>query len=466
MLTESLILSLLGAVLGLLVLSRGLRLVQRVPDLGFVDLESNVGMVLVALGVSVLSALASGLAPALHALTGDLRAGMGASVGTSRLRGALNGAQVCVSCLLLLLAVSTARGVVTQLRPDPTFSPDGLVVLRPGDAWSRSDTVGLGTRFAELEEIVDAIPGVRAIARVGQFPLGGVYNLNRATVAFPRSDRLQINPVDADYFTVTKPRLLAGRVFTQSDAAGAPRVALVNRAFAERFPELPIGASIELGPPPAYQIVGVVDNAPYWSDPGEVEPLAYAPLAQIGAFQSFARTLLIAVAPGQERPLVSELERRIRLGSPDDVPPVVLPLSEIVAADANDVRVVSRVAFAVGGVELLLATVGLYGVLLFALSARTREVGVRVALGAAPVQASWAVLRGGLFHALIGASVALVLGVPAVKLASLAFPVVSATDPVPFLAAAAAVLLALGAASLVPGWRASRVQPAAALRDE
>lgn len=472
MLTESLLLALIGTAVGLLVLSRGLALVRKVPDFGFLDLRMDLRVASVAGALALVSALLCGLAPALHALRTDLRSGMrgaGDGGGRARLRSALIGAQVAVSCLLLLVATSTARGVVEGLRVEPAFAVDGLLGLRVGRSWASDDSAAYQATLAELRRVVTSTPGVTAAGVAGRIPFGQAFSGYRVRVGTSVSTGwIEPNPVDGAYFTAVGLPVLEGRVFGDEADTGPP-VAVVNRHFRESFPEVGVGAVIEVSDG-TFEIVGVVENAPYWSDPDDLAPLVYMPLAHdpLGTSGGVVApgSMAVRVAAGAEGAVAAELRRRLRERFPDIAPPTVLPLREILAAESSDARVASRVVLGMGAVELILATAGLYGLLLFALGSRTRELGVRMALGATATDASWSVVRRGLTPGMIGGGVGLVLGVPAVKIASLVMPWVRTTDPVPFLAAAAAIALACTVASARPALRAARVQPSVALRQE
>jgi predicted lysophospholipase L1 biosynthesis ABC-type transport system permease subunit len=278
------------------------------------------------------------------------------------------------------------------------------------------------------------------------------------------------NTVSTSFFATLGVRLLEGRIFTEADDSSASKVAVVNRAFRQSFPDAGVGSFVQIRDQ-SWEVVGAVEDVQYHGSAEPIAPLVYLHEPQTPGTTYF-QSLVVAVPRGREQQVAAELRRLIQQRFPDMVPPSLEPLRDAVSEQMWAQRVASRVALGVGVVELMLATAGLYGLLLFVLSARTREMGVRLALGARPLEATWAVLRNGLRYVILGGAAGLLLGVPVVKVSGLvlydgvALPELLANGPTPFLGAAAAVLLAGAAASLVPALRATRVQPAAVLRDE
>jgi predicted permease len=487
-LTESLLLALLGSLLGGLALVWGLEIVQRQPMLGSLDLRPDGRVLWLTIGLAVSTALLFGSAPVLHSLRTDVRSALGTGstvVDRNRLRGALIGGQVGVACLLILAAASVAKGVRLRTGVDPGVRTDALLVAR-GLLSAPSDTAAVSRFARELEELVGSTPGVRGVAGTTLVPLGNM----RAglTIELPSGDQHTVDrsTVTANYFATVGVELLEGRYFDDSDPQAAERVAIVNRAFRSAFPSVGLGSFVEIDMPeraragdgPAREvntrssgvtstrlrIVGVVEDVLYDSSAEPAGPIVY----QVGSEILSLRTqfLMISVAPGQAALVAIELRNRLRHRFPDMVPPHITPLADMVAEQALPRRIGARVALGVGAAELMLAAAGLYGLLLFVLASQTRELGIRLALGASAGQAGWAVLRAGLRYALVGGALALVFGLVGVEAAERLMPGVFEGGPEPFLAGTAAVIVAVGMASLVPGWRASRVRPAVALRNE
>jgi predicted permease len=474
--TESTLLALLGGGLGCLIT---LWFAQYARTRGFIsgnELVLDWRVLIGAVGVSLLCALAFGFAPALQSLRTDLRSQLSSSSAMSDVRSGLRGGliavQVSVSFVLILLAVVMTRGVRARLNADLGFDTRQLMVARLENYVFSNDTARWAAYLTTVTETARRFPGVRAIATTRHVNLGGSGGGSR--VEFPGSAARMVasNTVGADYFETLGLRPLRGRVFTRDDRIGAPKVAVVNWTLAQREGGDVIGKSFRHGLE-QFTIVGVVPDIIY-GDPYETaKSYVYFAAAQQAPPSpqdryDFTRPgyLMVRLAPGIQRAIADELSKAIRSALPNEVPPVLQPMREYIAAQSSEDRKTSLIAFAIGALELTLAMVGLYGLLLFGLIARTREIGVRLALGAEPIQAGWAVMRDGLRYAAIGVCIGLLLGVPTAMIAANVMSGVRALDPVPFVIALAIVLLAAALASIVPTRRAARVEPAAALRHD
>jgi putative ABC transport system permease protein len=464
--TESVLLALIGGGLGVAGVYWALGFVRRFPVSDIVDLAPDWRVLLVALLVSLVSAVLFGAAPVLQSLRTDVRSALGSGTVTgdrSRLRGVLITAQVAMSCVLILLAVTSTRGVRTQVHANPGVPLAGLISGRLNLRALEYDTVRRRLYATQVPEIIASTPGVNAVATTTLIPFGAVYT--RMTLRLPDGVEpiVERNTVSVDYFRVLRVRVLEGRVFDERDRAGATPVGVVNRTLRRTHPQAGPGTIVDVGRDQYVQIVGVVDDIQYHDMAERPRPLLYLAAEQANAEDLFA-SLVIAVTPGAEEAMAGELRRRIGDRFPDLVPPRLLSLHDRLELETLAQRIAARVALGIGAVELVLAGVGLYGLLLFALLTRMREVGVRLALGAAPRVASWTVLKGGLRHAALGTVIGLALGVPASMAAKSAIPGVRETDLLPYVIAAATVACAAVLAALVPALRAARVQPAAALR--
>ena len=467
MLTESLLLSAVGASLGLVALVQAVDIVQKNSLFQVLDLSLDRRILVVTLALTVGCAILFGSAPIVHALRADVRSTLGSGATSpekSRLRGLLIGGQVAAACLFILVAVSATRAVRTQLALDPGVSLEGLLASRiPTPVFQ--DSASVASFGSEFEELVRTTPGVLDVARTTLLPLGNVTTGFHIKLPSGTEQDVQRNPISASYFNTIGAHVIEGRGFVPADANAAPFVVVVNRALTQAFPEVTVGSHIEIDRAgTSAEVVGVVDDILYHRSRTAAEPLVYlhAPQHSWAFFQS----ILVAVPRGQEQLVSAELRHRVQERFPDVVAPGFTPMSNMIASRAEQERIVSRVALGVGTVELTLAMIGLYGLLLFVLASRTREVGVRLALGAKPTEASWAVLRKGLRYMLLGGAVGLLLGFPALRIGLVLLPGSFETGATPFLFAAAALMVAGVAASLVPAVRAARVQPAVALRNE
>jgi predicted permease len=283
-----------------------------------------------------------------------------------------------------------------------------------------------------------------------------------------RSDqdsRIALNTVSDDYFTTLGTPLMHGRAFTPGDRLGAPAVALLNQSAARHFfaGRDPIGNVVKANGYP-YQIVGVVEDAKHANLREEAVRFLYVPVRQ-PMDRGFRMTLSIRTA-SHPPSLLAAVRRQVRDIGPD----ILITRTDTLVRQIDETlmqeRVISTLATAFGVLALVLSAVGLYGVLAYALARRTREIGIRVALGALPRQAAWSILRQTLWLVAIG----LAAGVPASMLmASLAERLLYGVTPTDAVTqAGAAVLLAIVAfvASYLPARRAGRIDPLAALRHE
>ncbi len=485
LLTESLLLAVIGGVLGLAFAAWGVGAVKamrpgNLPRIDDIALDWRV--VAFTLGVSVLTGIVFGLAPALQAARGDVRAalqsgGRGASGGAlDRMRGALVAAQVAFALVLLvgagLLIKSFARlqDVNTGIRPDNllTFSIS-LPVAR-----YKSDTAR-HLLFESLETRLKAIPGAQLVGAGSDLPIGGNYpyitfNIEGMTDRIPgvMQDAVPLT-VTPDYLRTLGIALRSGRSFTPQDGPTAARVALVNVEMARRFwrGKDPIGSRITLGNPADPNavwrtVVGVIENTRLESLDREPYPQMLFPAAQqdVASLDFAIRT---SVPPASLAPAV---RREVRALDRDlavfNVKTMDERLAEVVAQPRVNLIVLG--AFAL--LALVIAAIGTYGVMAYAIAQRTRELGIRVALGASGGNVVRLVVRQGMLPALAGIGIGVVGALLGARLlASLLYGV--GTHDVPTFAIAVS---ALGAVALMacylPARRAANADPMLALRSD
>lgn len=488
LLAESTVLSLLGAAGGVALawgLLEGLGAI-RAPLLLPValDLALN-GRVL---GLSVVAALGAGVAAGLMpAWTGTRSSVLGAlaggtpawSIGGRRWspRHALVTIQIAVSLVLLVMAGLLARNLAVASRADPGFSPEVVAAV----------TVGLGlvgydgdeaARFLErAQERVRALPGVQAVARASRGPLS--VNFNRVGVGpaewtEPEATTVPLVPVEmavvgAEYFDALGVPMLAGRPFDDAvDAADSPPVAIVNEAFARRFwPEGgAVGQRIRTGMDQSrMEIIGVVRDYRVRSLQEPPTPYVHLAASQRPGFMVSA-TVLLARTRGDADALAATMQRELRRIDPDVVFWQGLTLRDNVAAQLLPVRLLSAMLGTAGIVAVWLAALGLYGVVAHAVVRRTREIGIRMALGATPRDVLGLVARQGAYSVAVGAAVGAALAFAAAQATAGVLFGVAATDPLAWGGAVFTLAAVGGLAHAVPARRAVRVAPAAALRVE
>jgi putative ABC transport system permease protein len=484
-LTEGLLVALAGAALGLVVATWGVDLLlglapADIPRLDQVRIDG--GVLAVMLVVAVSTGLAFGALPLLQsrgidpatALHGGGR-GLSAGPGRRRVRQALVVAQLALAVVLVTGAGLLLRSFAKLRATDPGFRTEQ--VLKAGftlpasrypqqfdryPAWP--EVLGF---YGRLVERVRAIPGVRTVALAGNHPLAHGFT-NSFVIAgreneYAQQPEIAIRPVSPEYFAVVGVPLVHGRLLDARDVAGAPDAILLNQAAVRRF--FPrggaLGARISFWGR-ARTVVGIVGNERFLGVGEEAPPALYPALAQspMGAV-----TLLVATGRDPEA-LAAPVRSAMRRVDPTVALSGVEPLTQTLADSLARPRFTSALLAVFAVLALLLASIGVYGVLSFAVTERTRELGIRAALGATPRRILRQVLRQGFGLTLIGTSLGLVGALAAGRLLRGLLYQVTATDPA-ILTAVVLLLAAVAlAASLVPAWRATRIDPMQALRSE
>jgi predicted permease len=466
LLTESIVLACIGGGLGLFATLWAIAAVSKTEFFSSIDLQADWRVFAGTIAVSLLCALFFGFAPAMQSLKADLRSALGGgnlvASGRSPLRGALIAVQVSVSFVLILLALVAARGVRSQTRGNPGFQTDGLVLvhLSPGTILDSARNA----RYArDARQVLETLPGVQysAIAQIA--PLSSARTTAAVTFGDGVVRSIELNRVSPEYFRTTGIPLVSGRAPDRRSSDREPRTAVVNETFARSYGREVVGELVAVEGT-NLEIVGVVKDAKYHSVGESPMPYLYAAIDE-SAPTEFG-TLIARVARGAELSVMEGLRTQMRARHSEMVPPATITMPSFLREYTQPQRLASRIALAAGGVELALAAVGLYGLLLFALMARTREIGLRLALGAEAREASWAVMRDGVRFAAIGGACGLFFGVPVALVARTIVIGANPTDPIPFIVSLTLVLLAAGTAAYLPARRAARIEPAAALRQD
>jgi predicted permease len=483
LLADSLLLAVAGGVLGIALAPPAMRaLIAFLPrDLAANALSPNISLKLLgfALVTSFAAGLLSGLAPALHAgrdnIVNSLRERGGTGFGGVRLRKTIVTLQVAFSLILLIGAALFLRTLTGLLAKGPGFDTAGLLsfAIAPLDnGYTRADASRLIRR---LDEQVRALPAARSSAAARfAFLSGGAWS-NKVTIQTDHrivSDgTINFNAVSPGFFSTLGVRVLAGRDFNLGDSRPAgeigPRCAIVNQAFVKRYlaGRDPIGVRISRGGgpnvKPSSTIVGVVADTSYRGLRDDSEQVFF-PLFE---HDDTGATFYIKVrgAPEQAIPSIRNLVRQ------DDPRLPILwfrTLDNQVNRSLNTERMLAALSSCFGTLALLLSLVGLYGVMSFVVTRRTREIGIRLALGATRGSALRLVMRDAVTMVAAGVTLALPCVAALGKLVQSQLFGVTATDPA--MIAAAAMVLTAGAlaATLIPAWRASNVSPTDALRLE
>jgi predicted permease len=479
LLVESVLLALLGGVAGLVVAAWGTNLLTAwIPPSGLpIDLRAHVdlGAVGFALALSVVTGLLFGLAPARQAVRGDVahvlrkEAGAVAGGGRARMRAVIVGGQVAL-CLVLLVAAGLFLRTLHVIGAfDVGFNPKG-VLLASFELFTSGYEPDRGLAlYRELLVRTERLPGVEGASLVRRPPLG-FGGAADSTVevdgyAAPANQPAwgYYNNVGPRYFAMIGTLVVRGRDFTPQDDAGAPRVVIVNETMARRYwPERDaVGGQLRFGAD-WLTVVGVAKDATY-RDLGErPAPWFFLPILQW--YRSDA-TLVVRTA-GDPLALAAPVQELARGLDPNLALFNVRTLeAHIGAADVRQ-RVAGQVLGLFGLIGLVIACVGVYGLVAFSVAQRTREIGMRVAMGARPADVLRLVLGQGARLVSIGAGIGLAFAfVLALALRSLLFGV-APWDPVTYIAVTVFLLVVALAASFVPARRATRVDPVVALRCE
>ncbi|HEV2735574.1 MAG TPA: FtsX-like permease family protein, partial [Longimicrobiaceae bacterium] len=447
-----------------------------------------------ALAVSLGAALVLGLAAAMRASRGDVREAMtqdqrtqAGGAGSRRARGALVVSQVALSLVLLVGAGLLARSFLRLLAVDPGYRTAGAVVMELSLPYPEDDAgkARLVRFHDDLFARLRTIPGVREVGGVNDFPLGGDYSngsfliLNRPDEVASFEDYQAISDVpervgyaeyrvaSEGYFRAMGIPLVRGRLFGERDTPDAPHAAVISESLARtRWPgQDPIGKLIQFGNMDgdlrAFTVVGVVGDVREQALDSEPKPTFYGFSRQrAGAAATFHVVMAGRVDPATAIPVARAALRELA----PDVPPRFRTIEEVFSSNLAARRFSLLLLGAFAAAALLLAVIGIYGVISYTVAQRTREFGIRMALGARPGDVRRLVVREGTTLALGGAALGIAGALAATRLLASLLYGVSTTDAATFLAVPLLLVAATLLASWIPARRATRTDPMAALR--
>ena len=483
LLTESALLALLGAATGLVLAvwaTRGLQVAaaRLVPRLDEVQVDGTV--ILFSLGLAVVTGLLFGLAPALRLAGGPLATTLRdgtRSVGGGRLarfRSGLVLGEVALAVILLVGAGLLLQSFERLTRVNLGFRPEGVLtygLVLPSAVYG--DDAQLPALYERILERTRALPGVRSASMASELPMGGAnyitFQIEGRTPPADVGEDLQPFAVSPGHFATLGIPLRRGRLLETGDAAGAPDVAVVNEELVRRFfgGGDPIGRRISVdgtgeGAPRWMTIVGVVGDVAQEAVTAAPYPQVYAPLAQ-----SPVRTVAVAVRTEGAPMALARAARGALAAAEPGLPPRDVRTLEERVGDTIAMPRVSAVVFSLfAAVALALAAIGLYGVLAYTVTQRTREIGIRLALGAAGSEVLRLVLWQGMRPALAGIVVGLLAALATTRLMGSLLYGVGATDPLTFVAVPLFLATVALAAIWIPARRAAHVDPMIALRAE
>lgn len=485
MLTESLVLAVLGGGAGLLLAYWGIGALTRVVPADIVrmmNIQPDAGVLAFAGGLILFVTVASGLIPALRAtrpqLAGTLKEasrGSTAGAGRQRLHRALAVAEMALALVLLAGAGLLMKSLYLLFQVDPGFRTANVLTMETELNKSRYPTdESVRAYWDRALAALKPVPGVSAVALGTVVPLTGNHTRSDITILgrplpnpgeFPHPD---VHKVSTEYWNALGVRVNAGRTFNENDREGAPLVAVVNQSIARQyFPNgNAVGQQVVLGhPSPTAKvatIVGVVADTKLYglANPARLE--IYLPYRQ-----SISRDMtLVLRTKGDPAAVAGAARVALAAVDPDQPPFQIAPMAQLIN-DSMPLRRTTWIGLSVfSALALVLAAIGIYGVISYSVERRTQEIGIRMAVGARPAAVLWMVLRDGLRLAAAGAAIGILAGMGATKALSSLLYGTTAGDPLTYAVVAGILFAVAGVASYIPARRATRCDPTLALRSQ
>ncbi len=486
LLTESLMLALLGSVLGLGFAWLGIKALVLIAPGDLLSLQSvglNLSVLLWTLGVSVFTGIIFGLAPALHIsrlnLNDSLKEGgkaeSGQASGSRRLRSVLVVSEIALAVVLLASAGLLIRSFIRLQHVDRGFDTQNVIsmVVRLPFARYREDAQ-LVTFFNQAMERLQRLPGVRSAGMVNFLPLYGGLGSSTGFKIMGRPESppgqgpvTDVRVVDAGYFQTMGIPLLRGRNFSAPELREAKRVILINEALARKyFPnEDPIGQRLDVSmfeTPVITEIVGVVGNVRYDSLIEEAPPAVYFPHPELAyPFMTF-----VLRTDGDPAAIAPAVQREIRALDPNQPISDVRTMEQVMSEAVSRSRFNTLLLALFAGLATLLSAVGIFGVMNYSVALRTREIGLRLAIGAQPRQVLLLILKQGLLLTVIGLGLGLIASFALTRLLSGLLFGVAAVDATTFTTISLLLVAVSMLACYLPARRAMRIDPMLALRYE
>ncbi|HSE98190.1 MAG TPA: ABC transporter permease [Blastocatellia bacterium] len=482
LMTESFLLAVLGGGLGLLlaVWFRDLLIALNpgnIPRFADITLDSRV--ILFTLVITLLTTAVFGLVPALQSskpdLTDSLKEGQKGGSGTqgSRSRNILVIAEVALSLVLVTGAGLMIKSFLRLQQVETGFDPENVLTMRLSLTGPRyQDNKTVQDFYTQLEDRIRRLPGVVAVGSAVRLPLQGYRWTGDFTIEGRSPEdygkEVRHKEISPGYFEAVGVPVLRGRNFTESDNTQSPNVIIINDALARKYfqDEDPVGRRLMHNKPsipgPWYTIIGVVGDERQEGMSREVMPLIYQSNLQ-SPVNEMSLAIRTAVDP---QSLIGAVRNEIRAMDKDLPPYEVETLKDILYKSVSKERFSTFLMASFAGIALLLAAVGIYGVMSYSVTQRTHEMGIRLALGARPTDVVRLVVTRGLALTLAGIGMGLAASYVLTRLMSSLLYSVSATDPVTFVAVSALLSLVALLACYIPARRAAKVDPMVALRYE
>jgi predicted permease len=483
LLTESLLLAGMGGIAGVLLAIWGVRLLVGMVTSGTpLETQPNLLVLSFTAAVALISGLLFGLVPAVRASRADLASAMKekSRSGTDSSRFGLTSAlvitQVCLSMVLLTGAGLFARSLLKLQQEDLGFRRDNMLLVGVDPRIAGYKIPELNSLYQRLLERMKAVPGVNSLTLSSYSPMSGTRRSSDVTVQgyAPAPDEkviveeLLVGPEFAQTLGVP---LLQGREFNLQDTPASRKVAMVNQGFVNHYfkGQNPLGRIFSFGdkldPENQYEIVGVVGNIKSRDLRGATTESVYRSVFQTNEQFAFSATFAVrtngdaATLAPQIREAINQIDPKLPIFG-------VTTMQEEIQGTFKQDRLIARLMSFFGGLALLLACVGLYGVMAHSVVLRTNEIGIRMALGAGRGAIQWMVIRETLMLIIVGLVIGIPLSLGAAKLVAKQLFDMRPTDPVALVAAAVVLTVVAVIAGFLPARRASLVDPLVALRDE
>ena len=485
LLTESIMLAVTGGALGLLLAFWAVSWVvslspDTIPRVHEISVDPRVaGFTLL---VSIVTGVLFGLAPALQVSRPDLSGALKESGRTtaghgSRLRGALVMSEVALSLVLLIGAGLMIRSFVKLNQVDPGFSPDRVMTAGVALLPSKYPEEQVALTYSQLLERAANVPGVLSVGATGQLPFSGSNTSDyftiegRPAIAKEAEPLTEYGVVTPRYFESMGIPLLAGRDFAASDTKQSPNVVVINDAFARRHftSENPLGHRIKLQNQERdpLLIIGVVGNVRNLGLDEDPLPEAYVPFLQDPLSKTHERSMTIVARTKSEPEAIAGSLRAALTSFDKNLPMYALkPMTEYIHDSVSRRRFNMVLLSAFSSIALVLAAIGIYGVISYGVAQRTREMGIRMALGAQSRDVLKLVVRQAMILTLGGVVIGLLASFALTRLMKNLLFSVSVTDPLTFAVIALLLILIALFACLIPARRATKVDPLVALREE
>jgi predicted permease len=478
--TESLLLAIFGGALGTLLAVAGVKLLvslgeDNIPRTANVKIDATV--LAFTLLISLATGLLFGLAPAIRtmkenlvdALKDGIRRGSEATV-KNRTRSLLVVFESAIAVMLLIAAGLLIRSLVALQNVDPGFDPNNVLTLRVDLPRQKYNTPEKASNFFEqLETRVAGLPDVEAVGLITDLPLSGeTRDMPYRVEGRPAASDIafvDFRRVNKNYFSAMRIPLRRGRSFTEREVRQSDQAIVVSQAFVDSvFPNeealgkrLIIWSGIRDLP---YEIIGIVGDTRYQSLQGAPSATMYVPTRELSSVNLVIRT------QGDPLSLVGGVRKEVNALDPDQPIAAIRPMTEWVAMSAAGARYRTTLLGLFALLAMILAATGIYGVMSYSVAQRTQEIGVRMALGARPLDVLKLVVRQGMMPALIGVVVGLAGALALSRVMSSLLFGVTERDPITFVAVAALLMVVAFIACFVPAHRATRIDPLIALRCE